>query len=214
MQTLNFGHGTEQHTHADSMHFSSFPRGFMCGVWFALEDVDSDNGPLRYYPGSHRPPYLDHSLIGITASNQKGYEQYGSYEQLVKMVVEELGMERRELHLKKGMALIWAANLLHGGSPIKDAARTRHSQVNHYYFENCCYYQPQRSDPFLGRIEWLDKRDIRTGRLIPQTYNHRPVHVRRTFVQRIEWLSRRAGLDQVLESRLMHLLRRIRGRSA
>ena len=26
----------------------------MCGVWVALEEVTPDNGPLCYYPGSHR----------------------------------------------------------------------------------------------------------------------------------------------------------------
>jgi hypothetical protein len=209
MQTLNFGRGTEQHPHSDSMHFSTFPPGFMCGVWFALEDIDDDNGPLEYYPGSHRLPYLDHASIGITGSDQKGYERYGSYEDLVQMIVRELGMERRVLRMPKGQALVWAANLLHGGSPIKDASRTRHSQVNHYFFEGCLYYQPQRSDPFLGRILWLDKRDVRTGRLIPQTYNGRPAPVRRGFAQRLEWLARRVGLDRALHgSRLAALLRR------
>jgi Phytanoyl-CoA dioxygenase (PhyH) len=50
MQTLNFGRGTEQRPHSDSIHFSSVPRGFMCGVWIALEDVDETNGALEYYP--------------------------------------------------------------------------------------------------------------------------------------------------------------------
>ena len=32
------------------------PEGFMCGVWVALEDMDMENGPLVYYPGSHKLP--------------------------------------------------------------------------------------------------------------------------------------------------------------
>ena len=39
-QTLNFRFGTEQSTHSDSIHFSSVPARFMCGVWVALEDID------------------------------------------------------------------------------------------------------------------------------------------------------------------------------
>jgi hypothetical protein len=70
--------------------------------------------------------------------------------------------------------------------------------VNHYFFEGCLYYQPQRSDPFLGRIEWLDKRDIRTGQLIPQIYNGKAVVVRRDLRQRLKWLARRAGIDLAL----------------
>jgi len=198
MQTLNFGRGTEQAPHSDSMHFSSVPRGFMCGVWIALEDVDEGNGALEYYPGSHRLPYFDHASIGVTGSDQSGYERYGTYEAFVKMVIAELGLERRVLRIRKGQALVWAANLLHGGSPIQDPSRSRHSQVTHYFFEGCLYYQPQRSDPFLGRILWLDKRDIRTGKLIPQMYNGRPAAVRRGLGQRLKLLARQAGLDQRL----------------
>ncbi len=197
MQTLNFGRGSEQRAHSDSVHFSSVPHGFMCGVWIALEDVDEDNGPLEYYPGSHRLPYMDHAALGITGSAQKGYEHYGAYEEFVASAIKELKLERRVLRIPKGHAIIWAANLLHGGSPIRDAARTRHSQVTHYFFEDCLYYQPQRSDPFLGRVAWLDKRDIRTGRLIPQYYNGRPAVVRRRFVDRVKWMARRAGLDRI-----------------
>jgi hypothetical protein len=200
MQTLNFGRGTEQNPHSDSMHFSSVPHGFMCGVWIALEDVDEGNGALEYYPGSHRLPYFDHTSIGLTGSDQSGYERYGTYEDLVKMLIAELGLERRVLRIRKGQALVWAANLLHGGSPIRDRSRSRHSQVTHYFFEGCLYYQPQRSDPFLGRILWLDKRDVRTGRLIPQVYNGRPAPVRRSLAQRLKLVARRAGLDQKLRA--------------
>ena len=35
--------------------------------------------------------------------------------------------------MKRGQALIWAANLLHGGDPIGDPQSTRYSQVTHHY---------------------------------------------------------------------------------
>jgi Phytanoyl-CoA dioxygenase (PhyH) len=209
MQTLNFGRGTEQRAHSDAMHFDSVPHGFMCGVWVALEDVDEDNGPLEYYPGSQRLPLLDHLALGLTGSEQRGYEHYGAYEELVQSLIRGLKLERRVLRVPRGRAIVWAANLLHGGSPIKDPARSRHSQVTHYYFEGCLYYQPQRSDPFLGQIQWLDKRDVRTGLLIPQVYNGRPARVRRGFRQGLEWWARRAGLDRMLKgSPLLAALRR------
>ena len=50
-QTLNFPVGTQQEMHSDSVHFSSLPERFMCGVWLAMEDVGPDSGPLFYYPG-------------------------------------------------------------------------------------------------------------------------------------------------------------------
>src|SRR5262249_48557545 len=50
-QTLTFPVGSQQHYHSDSVHFSSIPERFMCGVWLALEDVHEDAGPLVYFPG-------------------------------------------------------------------------------------------------------------------------------------------------------------------
>ena len=54
-------------------------------------------------------------------------------------------MEKAQAILKKGQALIWSANLLHGGGEHRDKTRTRHSQVTHYYFEGCQYYMPLES---------------------------------------------------------------------
>jgi ectoine hydroxylase-related dioxygenase (phytanoyl-CoA dioxygenase family) len=36
----------------------------MCGVWVALEDIDMGNGPLIYYPGSHRVPEVTMKELG------------------------------------------------------------------------------------------------------------------------------------------------------
>jgi len=56
-QSINFKMGSEQHTHSDSIHMTTFPLGGLLGVWIALEDIELDNGPLHYYPGSHQLPY-------------------------------------------------------------------------------------------------------------------------------------------------------------
>jgi hypothetical protein len=53
-QTLNFRVGTQQRSHSDTVHFSSLPARYMCGVWVALEDITEENGPVFYYPGSQR----------------------------------------------------------------------------------------------------------------------------------------------------------------
>jgi hypothetical protein len=53
-QTLNFRVGTQQRAHSDTIHFSSLPAQFMCGVWVALEDITEENGPVFYFPGSHK----------------------------------------------------------------------------------------------------------------------------------------------------------------
>ena len=62
-QTLNFSVGSQQRAHSDTIHFSSLPAKFMCGVWVALEDITDENGPLFYHPGSQRLPEYNFSQI-------------------------------------------------------------------------------------------------------------------------------------------------------
>jgi hypothetical protein len=163
-QTLNFPVGTQQATHSDSAHFSSFPERFMCGVWVAMEDIDETNGPLHYYPGSHKWPILTNEQLDISSYHQvMEYGHYGRYIDAWAALIKKQKMEPFSFHAKKGQALIWAANLLHGGSPLLDKNRTRWSQVTHYFFENCAYYTPLLSDPFIGRIHFRDLVDIVTG---------------------------------------------------
>ena len=176
-QTLNFPVGTQQHFHTDSVHFSSYPQRFMAGVWVALEDIDSDNGPLIYYPGSHQLPVFTNEHIGINPDTQgpNPYSHYPAYERAWESIVDVLGLKPLEFHAKKGQALIWAANLLHGGAAQKDLKRTRWSQVTHYYFEGCSYYTPLGSEPFLGAIHFRNITDISTGRPVPHTVNRTEV---------------------------------------
>lgn len=163
-QTLNFDRGTEQAIHSDTIHFDSNPSGYMAGVWVALEDIDEKNGPLLLYPGSHKLAPLRWKDFGVTSLKQKDpYRLYRSiYEPGVAALVAERGLRPIELRLRKGEAVVWAANTLHGGAPILDGARTRHSQVTHYYFTGCQYHCPLLSDS--ERIYRRFPVDIRTGK--------------------------------------------------
>lgn len=140
-QTLNFPIGTSQYAHSDTIHFSTIPEGYMVGVWVALEDIDEDNGPLIYYPGSHKLPYLSMQDLGLG----QGYEYYPEYEKKIQELIREHDFKPEYGLVKKGEAIIWHANLLHGGAPRKSLERSRHSQVTHYYFEGCKYYTPMES---------------------------------------------------------------------
>lgn len=140
-QTLNFPTGTAQFAHSDTLHFSSVPAGYMAGVWIALEDIDEDNGPLLYYSGSHKLEEYSLQSFGL----EPGYGNYPRYEQCIQQIIKEKGLPVEYGLMKKGMALIWHANLLHGGAPQNDSTRSRHSQVTHYYFEDCKYYTPMVS---------------------------------------------------------------------
>jgi len=140
-QTLNFPIGTRQFTHSDTIHFNSIPSNYMVGVWVALEDIDEDNGPLLYYPGSHK--LHEYSMHDFDL--EPGYHNYHKYEECIQQVVEREQLQGEYGTIKKGEALIWHANLLHGGATQKDLLRSRHSQVTHYYFADCKYYTPMNS---------------------------------------------------------------------
>lgn len=140
-QTLNFPVGTEQKVHSDVVHFASDPPSYMCGVWVALEDIDPSNGALVYYPGSHKLPVVRMEDV----APGPGPEYYPLYEVRIEKLVVEKKLEPARAVLKKGQALIWASNLLHGGGSHADKDRTRHSQVTHYFFEGCQYYSPLAS---------------------------------------------------------------------
>jgi len=170
-QTLNFAVGTEQRTHSDTIHFHSAPARFMCGVWVALEDIDENCGPLHYYPGSHKLPLFDLHDIGVSVDPYESGNKYPFYEEFVERLMETKGLQRVEVTPRKGQALIWSANLFHGGSPIREPGRTRHSQVTHYYFSGCRYYIPAASDPFLERIHWKQVVNIATGEMEPHFYD-------------------------------------------
>jgi Phytanoyl-CoA dioxygenase (PhyH) len=161
-QTLNFLRGSEQPTHSDAYHFHSYPKHFMCGVWVALEDITEDNGPLHYYPGSHRLPDYD----AFCPHREQEMNDF------IEEMVPAFGLEKERAFLKRGQALIWAANLLHGGDPVGDPTSTRRTQVTHYYFEDCTYYTPFRSDFDRGKIYFRQIVDVGTGRLRPLRSSH------------------------------------------
>lgn len=174
-QTLNFAVGTQQRTHSDSIHFNSIPQRFMCGVWVALEDVRDDNGPLHYFPGSHKLPFYDLVDMGMKGSVAKTPEEvygklYPRYEDFIAAMIEAHGLKKAVLNMKKGQAIIWSANLLHGGEPIQTPGSTRHSQVTHYYFNDCIYYTPLRSDSAPDRLYIRQITNIANGQVIKNKY--------------------------------------------
>lgn len=153
-QTLNFQTGTQQLTHSDTIHFNSLPSGFMAGVWVALEDVDTQNGALQYFPGSHLLPEVTMQDVGVPA--QSNY--YRDYERFIGDLIVQKELSAEFGIMKKGQVFVWHANLLHGGGPHPDKSRTRHSQVSHYFFSGCRYYTPMLSTAELPH--WRDPLQI------------------------------------------------------
>ncbi len=76
-QTLNFPVGTQQRAHSGAIHFDSIPGGLMCGVWTALEDIDRENGPLVFYPGTHKLP-----VVSMDDVDSAGYISSSFYDRV------------------------------------------------------------------------------------------------------------------------------------
>ena len=160
-QTLNFPIGTQQPAHSDHIHFCSIPERFMCGVWVALEDADEDAGPLFYYPGSHRWPSYGNEHTGVSLATDRFDAAVMKFVRLHETMPRSAGVEAQTFVARKGQALIWASNLLHGGAARKNPARSRWSQVTHYFFEGCRYTTPLQNDVLDGKTVNRQVKDAR-----------------------------------------------------
>jgi ectoine hydroxylase-related dioxygenase (phytanoyl-CoA dioxygenase family) len=149
-QTLSFIKGSGQRAHSDSIHMTTYPLGYLIAVWIALEDVQPDSGPLFYFPGSHRLPYLLNDDFGkISSAWMTGERSYKDYEDVIEELIAQKHLEPAVFLPKAGDILVWHANLLHGGQPIENPARTRKSMVIHYYAKDVIKYHELTERPSL-----------------------------------------------------------------
>jgi len=127
--TLNFEFGSQQDYHFDTFYMPSPTPNKMVASWIALEDATPENGPLTYFPGSHKiPPY--HFSSGSTIIVNEEMPQFRDY---VYQEIEHRGLQAETLLANKGDVLIWHSQLFHGGSEIKNKHKTRRSLVTHYF---------------------------------------------------------------------------------
>ncbi|MEM7688710.1 MAG: phytanoyl-CoA dioxygenase family protein [Pseudomonadota bacterium] len=169
-QTLNFPVGTQQDVHSDSVHFSSLPERFMCGVWVAMEDVSADAGPLFYVPGSHTWPIVTNAMIGRRGFESELSSAQEPFARAWQKLQDAHNTKSEPFLARKGQALIWTANLLHGGSKQTNPTLTRWSQVTHYFFDDCIYYTPAFSDEAIGQLQTRAPRSIADGKRRPNAY--------------------------------------------
>ena len=151
--TIHFIEGSEQRAHSDSIHMTTEPAGYMIAAWTALEDTHEGNGPLFYYPGSHRLPYI--MSTDYDSGNTKyqiGKNVYSNYEDKIAAVIAENNLKKEHFFAKKGDVLIWHANLLHGGEGIAQKGTTRKSMVAHYFCEEViCYHEISQRPALLEK---------------------------------------------------------------
>lgn len=127
--SLNFERGSQQDAHIDSWYMPPPKDEGMVAASITLDPVDDQNGPIFFYPGSHQiPPYRfsDGRLNAIEA-------EMAACHDYIRGEIEKRNLEVTLYKGQPGDVLIWHGQLIHGGSPIKDFARTRNSLVVHYW---------------------------------------------------------------------------------
>lgn len=151
-QSINFIQGSQQRTHSDSIHMTTYPLGGLIACWLALEDVEAEQGALHYYPGSHKLPYYLNSDYDNDGSFfLTGSKTYSAYEDMIEEKIRENGLKKEVFAARKGDLLIWHANLFHGGEPHTNREKTRKSVVFHYFAEGVACYHEITQRPALLR---------------------------------------------------------------
>lgn len=150
-QSLNFYESSQQRTHSDSIHMTTFPQGNIIAVWVALQDVGPEDGPLHYYPGSHKLPYImNKDFDNLSSTLKLGDKSYLDYENKIDQIIKENTQLKKEVFLpKKGDVLIWHANLLHGAEAKINPKASRKSMVFHYYASDAIAYHEITERPTL-----------------------------------------------------------------
>jgi len=144
--SLFFREGTAQHFHRDTPHFYTNPIDMYYGVWYSLEDIDVNAGPLKYYVGSHKLEdpigYQVFNEVYKDVENKDDINIGSDYTCIMEYnkYIEDLSIhnnlkcidESNYINkINKGDIIIWHPKLLHGGSNIIDEKLTRYSMVTH-----------------------------------------------------------------------------------
>ena len=144
--SLNFERGSQQRFHIDTWYMPPPVEGKMVVASICIDDVDADNGPVAYYPGSHLiPPYR----FSDGRLNEKP-DEVAQCKAYLEREIAARGLREEEFRGKSGDVLLWHAQLLHGGRPILDMAKTRSSLVVHYWRAQDLPAAHVRRDPSCG----------------------------------------------------------------
>jgi len=140
--SLFFREGTTQPYHRDTPFFYTNPCNQYYGVLYALEDIDVNSGPLKYYVGSHKINNINgHTIFNDIYTNNdvvdlnNDFRCILQYNKKIEDICKELKLtevnEKKPNKLYKGDIFICHPNLVHGESDIIDKTLTRYSLVTH-----------------------------------------------------------------------------------
>ncbi|MFM0662213.1 phytanoyl-CoA dioxygenase family protein [Paraburkholderia sediminicola] len=121
----------------DAPKFRTEPEHLHMGLWFALEDMDDQNGPLTLVSKAHALPELDREKI-LRSVYQPGNEidphspeLWDAYQAELRKQCEQAGFAEEAILARKGDVIVWHPDMLHGEACASDPLRTRHALVMH-----------------------------------------------------------------------------------
>jgi hypothetical protein len=179
--TLSLDYGTQQFFHVDSLYMTPVTDYHLVATWIALEDCHPDAGPLRYFPGSHKIPIYRFS----TGSPHVVDAEFGQWQKYIHQKIDEYGLKEETFLPKKGDVFIWHAQLLHGGSPIKNPQITRKSLVSHYFTKSDCLHIGSKLKPTEGGY-WMD----RPPQMVFENNNKSNRKLRKSLMKKVEHILR------------------------
>ncbi|MGI9602766.1 MAG: phytanoyl-CoA dioxygenase family protein [Acidimicrobiales bacterium] len=148
-QSLYFESGSQQSMHLDTAYVVTDEPLRIAAAWISLEDIEPGTGELQYYPGSHRhDPYLFSGRFRSWNRGRDGENEHDDFIASIKTNAEQHGVEAERFLPACGDALIWHADLAHGGTPITARDSTRHSVVVHYAPRSSRPNYARRGNPY------------------------------------------------------------------
>src|SRR5262249_29364443 len=138
---------SERTWHQDHYLNPEFVKHWYCGVWFALDDIHPDSGPIEIVPGSHRWAAMSGERVRarLPAEQARQIEHkhngdvghWAKYaESFVTRAFDEeiarVGVAPVAFLGAKGDVLVWHSRLVHRGSPPRRSDVPRKAIITHY----------------------------------------------------------------------------------
>lgn len=124
VQSMLFDKSPATPPHQDGVYLDSLPPGHLIAAWIALEDIHPHSGPLYVLPKSRTPalPPADHESVYIRQT----------YMADIARAMEDHRQHCVTPALKKGDALFWRSDIIHGAHHPINPRLSRRALALHF----------------------------------------------------------------------------------
>lgn len=105
-------------------------------LWIAFEDITMENGPLIFYPGSHKFPFYNMQDLDLKPN------KYEDYCEKIKQIIQKSNIKPEYGLIKKGDALLLHPNLIYGELEQTYTKLTRKSMLIYYFSKFSKFWIP------------------------------------------------------------------------